>query len=245
VFLTRSLFIFLLGACGSEGEPPILRSEGANFAAVLETVMATPADAKDLCAVLEDPGNRGECLAAGAEAIAGSQPEQAISICESIESDMEADECFFQVSEHSEDRELCARAGRFEEDCQMHAWSRALAKAVDKKALPGEVEAEVALLAARHGFSEEDPRPWVALYRRLLGQMRPMDREICAAASTLSRQEICSSTGLTLFHDRLNYVRDRGLFPCDGGELPPELNALIDPELAAALSARREVDLCP
>ena len=127
----------------------------------------------------------------------------------------------------------------------MHLWTRGLRSSIDPDALPSEIETEIALQALEYGFDPSDSRPWVALYRVLLGRMTPMDRIVCDSIGEPKRAEICRTTGLTLFHDRLNHIRDRSLFSCDGGALPEVLNTRLDPELEHALGERVAIDLCP
>jgi len=177
--------------------------------------------------------------------LATSDVESAVALCGEIDADLWQDECFFIVADRSGDRDLCTQAGRYEEDCRMHAWTRALDKELARDALPGEIENHIVKLAATHGFPESDDRPWIALYRMVLSKMRPMDRSACLAIPDSNQQEVCHTTGLALFHDRLNYVRDRGLVDCEGGPPPVELHAVLDTELQAALATRMQEDLCP
>ncbi len=237
--------LFFSCAASEDGACPSSRGEGAAFTELLEAVQASPEDAENLCAALSDPLLHRECIEIGAETIAADNPEKARALCESIEASLEQDECFFQVAERSHQPELCGLAGRFQEDCRMHTWSRVLAGSLTKGSLPGQVEDTVSDLITPHGFDMDDPRPWVALYRMLLGQMKPMQRAVCAEIEDKMREEICQSTGLALFHDRLNYLRDKALFPCAGGPLPPELNTQLDPELEQAIDERKALDLCP
>jgi hypothetical protein len=236
----------VLSCAAYDGEPMEAESpEGAKFTSLLASVEQTPEDTLALCEPLTDPALEGECIVAGVEALDHKQTSLALDLCASINTEMERDECFFRVAERSARPDLCSRSALFEQDCLMHLWTRSLRSSIEPDALPSEIEAEVAVQALEYGFDPSDTRPWVALYRVVLGQMKPMDRVVCDAIEEPERAEICRTTGLALFHDRLNHIRDRGLFSCDGGALPEVLNTQLDPELKHTLDERIARDLCP
>jgi hypothetical protein len=163
--------------------------------------------------------------------------------CAAVGEGRKRDDCVFRLAERSEDVSLCDEAGAFEEQCRMHLWSASFERWAPKQApVPGsEPAVRKALIAA--GFQENDPRPWSAWYRHALGKHRPIDRMACLEIPETMERESCLATGLALYGDRLNAARDRGLYPCDGGELPDFLLATPDPEIEALRSAR--TDLCP
>lgn len=150
-------------------------------------------------------------------------------------------ECYFQLAERTGDPSLCPRATPFADDCALHLLSRGFGELLP--ASPGEKESEVAARIAAAGLGPEDPRPWSAWYRWVLGGQRPLDRASCAQVAEPLRREACERTGVALYHDLLNRARDLRTYPCDGGPLPPELQHTPDPELDAARAAR--ADLCP
>ena len=245
----RSFLCSLLWCCSTASDDEVRTPTGSGadhrFAEVLESVLAKPEDTASLCGVLQSLKIRSECLSIGAEALAESSVSKAQDICESIDSGIWRDECFFAVAERGDDASLCTSAGRFEEDCRMHTWTQRLSRELSRATEPGEAEPAIAALATQHGFKDNDERPWIAVYRQLLGAMKPMDRSSCDRIDDPGRQKHCRQAGLGLFHDRLNYVRDKGLFSCVEGPLPDELNTLLDDELTTVLTQRRGEDLCP
>jgi len=98
---------------------------------------------------------------------------------------------------------------------------------------------------AARASSRNKRRRAIALYRWVLGSMRPLDREACARAPEPDLVLACRRTGLALYADRLNHARDSGTFPCDGGPLPPELAHTPDSEIEAMVRWRTKDDLCP
>lgn len=163
--------------------------------------------------------------------------------CAAVADPLARDECGFARAEREGDIELCTTAGRFEVDCRMHLWSVAV------RALPPDAcnlatyEPELAALAAAKGFAADDPRPWSAYFRHCLLRSRPFDRSRCSALAAPFTREACENTALAAFDDLLNMARDRKLYPCDGGPLPPVLSYAPDPALDALV--QRRSDLCP
>jgi hypothetical protein len=153
------------------------------------------------------------------------------------------DECGFLRAESSGDYGDCASAGRYVEECRMHLWSADIARWEPAGVAPGDLETEVAARAALAGFAADDPRPWSAWYRQVLGRMVPLDRAQCEAVTAALPREACLHTALLVYDDRLNVARDKRLYPCDGGELPPLLRHAPDTAIQARIAAR--TDLCP
>lgn len=136
--------------------------------------------------------------------------------------------------------DLCREAGPFADDCALHvvSWKFATSKELSEDAAAADIIAS--------GLAVDDPRPWSAYFRELLGRAQPLDRSVCGAGSTPAREEACKRTGLALFEDRMNQARDRGTFMCvDGaptGPWPDLVAWAPDPELDEAFAARS--DLC-
>ena len=97
----RSFLCSLLWCCTTAHEDEVRTPTGSGadhrFAEVLESVLAKPADTASLCGVLQSLKIRSECLSIGAEALAESSVSKAQAICESIDSGIWRDECFFAV----------------------------------------------------------------------------------------------------------------------------------------------------
>ena len=238
------LLLPLLIACAAD--PPVdAAADGAAYGAALSAVDAQPQRAAELCAAVRSPALRGDCVTAGAEALARDDADAAATLCAGLADGTPRDECGFQVAERSGDAARCADAGRFAEDCRMHVWSRSLAEQLPPSTPLVDAEPRVEARAAAAGFSAQDPRPWVVLARYLLGADTPLDRRRCDALSAPERRQVCKDAARDLFHDRLNHARDTGSFPCGGGPLPPLLSHTADPELDAIVAARRAGDLCP
>ena len=163
--------------------------------------------------------------------------------CDGIAGERARAECAFRDAEATGSAARCADAGDWVDDCRMHLWTASFATWAPKAAAPGHADELAARELARFGFSPDDPRPWSAWYRWLLGRSRPLDRAACRTISDPQRAEACLKTGLAYYDDLLNMARDRKLYPCDGSPLPAVLQYTPDPELDA-LRARRS-DLCP
>lgn len=161
--------------------------------------------------------------------------------CDRLTTDRLRAECAFTMAERTGEATWCDRAGPFEDDCRLHHLSRQLA---DVEGLPADRDAEIEAAIRAAGLAEDDGRAWGTWYRWSLGRQAPLDRSTCDAVTDASRREACRQAGLGLFHDRLNNARDRKLFPCDGGPLPPLLAYAPDPDLDLAIQHRRP-ELCP
>ena len=150
-----------------------------------------------------------------------------------------------QLAEASGQPQLCEGAGRYADDCKLHLWTATLLRELPRDARPAEAEELVPPLLEGHAFDVGDGRPWVAVYRMLMGGRRPFDRGLCDEIPHAERRQICRDASWDLYQDLLNRARDRGRFPCDGSPLPSELISTPDPELEAAIERRRTEDLCP
>lgn len=233
------LALVWLASCAPRPEA----ADAAAYPLALQEALAAPSEAAEICAAVASLALRGDCVTAAAEQLAKTAPERAEGLCRALPDGLHRDECAFQVAEASDDPARCADAGRFADDCRMHLWTRALSRDLPRGARPGEVEAALRDRLGAYGFPEGDPRPWSALYRHLLSRAALLDRQRCAEAPDAALQEACRQTGLALYQDRLNYARDKKIYPCDGGPLPSILLTAPDPELDALRAARE--DLCP
>jgi hypothetical protein len=188
------------------------------------------------CASIHDDDLRDDCLVATVERTGEDH-------CDDVRGERARGECWFRLAEHRRDASLCAKAAPYVDDCAMHVLSDGFATWLTKGARPGEIEDEAARRIAEAGLSPDDPRPWSAVYRTVLSRIRPFDRGACAAVRDPVRREACERTGVAHYKDLLNHARDAGLYPCDGGPLPPLLQHTPDPELDALRASR--TDLCP
>ncbi len=154
-------------------------------------------------------------------------------------------ECRFRLAERTLDARLCEHAAPYAEDCALHVLSASFRTWVPSGAAPGGPEEDI--LAERiveAGLAVDDPRPWSAWYRWVLGAQRPLDRGACGKVAASPRREACVQTGRAIFEDRLNRARDDGTLGCaspDGaqGALPEALRHTADAELDAIVAARR------
>jgi hypothetical protein len=242
---TLALFVAGLGVACEDSPRSVGAADGAIYLAALSAVAAAPADAVALCAPIQDAPLRADCVTSGAERVAMVDAEVAAALCASLVGGFGRDECGFQVAERSGDVSRCDTAGRFSEDCRMHLWSRTLREHVSVGAAPADAEQRVVELAREYGFEERDPRVWIGLTRYLLGPVEPLDRGVCHDLEDPQRRMVCKNAARDLFNDRLNFARDKGLFPCEGGALPASLVTVDDPELEAIIEQRKQMDLCP
>jgi len=229
-----------LVACS--GAVEVVPSDAAALPVALSAVEAEPARSVELCAELATPSIRHDCMLHGVEHLARRDPDAASGICARIPAGLDADECFFQVAERSRQPARCAQAGRFEEDCRMHAWSARVPHLAGPADGAAEWRLALSEAAAEMGFDADDARPWVAAARFILGRDTPLDRAFCDGWPVPQRTH-CRVAGRDLFHDRINHVRDARKWDCEGP--PPALLAFTqDDELDAILSQRR-VEICP
>ena len=215
------------------------------YAEALTAVRADPTTAAVACARVGDLDLRADCTTAAVEVLALDREPAAAELCRSLPEGVGRDECWFQLADVSGSAAWCGDAGRFRDDCRMHLWTQLLLARLPRNSTPAEAVTAARPLLAQTDFTEDDGRPWVAVFRMSLGPRRPFDRSLCDAIEDATLTGICRDAGRDLYGDLLNHARDKGRFPCDGGPLPTELQTAPDPELAALVEARREVDLCP
>ena len=227
----------LLFACARSGP-----SDAQLHHEALQALETDPARAAALCAAIGEPGLSATCTWSAAEALAATDAAAAKALCGGL-SAAGADECHFRLAEVTKDPALCAKAGAHADDCRLHLLSRDFSSWVPRGALPGSVEDAALAPIAAVGLSIDDPRPWSALYRWVLGAQRPLDRGLCAAVSDPMRREACLNTAVAVFNDQLSHLRDRGVDLC-AGPLPTAATYAPDPALDAALAGRRAADLC-
>ena len=195
------------------------------------------------CDPIQDPLLRDDCWLATIR-----KKPLAQDPCGPIQDQALLSECWFVLAERERDPALCAKAGAFRDDCALHVLSRAFPRWIDPQTRPGDPqEQELVDRIAQIGMAPDDPRPWSAWYRWVLGQRAPLDRAACHAAPDPMRRDACLQTGLALYSDRLNRARDARTLPCplpaDSALLPAELRHTPDPELDAMRASRS--DLCP
>ncbi len=194
------------------------------------------------CATVTTPTLQADCWTA----LAARKPEAAPTLdqkrahCAQIDDENARGECLFVLAEANTALDVCKEAGPYADDCALHLVSRAFA--AEKH--PSEEFAAAAIATA--GLAADDPRPWSAYFREVLGREQPLDRARCVLAGTPARVEACRQTALGLFADRLNQARDRRQFTCvDGVPKPPwpaRVAWVADPDLNGAFTAR--TDLC-
>ena len=230
--------LLFLAACGTPGADRL--ADARALPAALAAVENAPDQAVSICAPLKTAEARGDCVLHGVERLARKDADTAATMCAAL-SGLDADECFFQVAERSGDVARCAAAGRFAEDCRMHAWTARVPKLGDADTSGAEWGRRIAEAAAEMGFAADDERPWIAAARTVLGRSMPLDRSMCAEWPF---REVCERGGLGLLHDRINHVRDAKKWDCTGP--PPDLLAIApeDSELQAVLDARKG-EMCP
>lgn len=163
--------------------------------------------------------------------------------CERVFGEQMRFECAFRRAERSGNVAECADAGSFADDCRMHLWSASFTRWAPQPTLVGRDELLVQREIEKGGFAEGDLRPWSAWFRYSLGEQPMLDRGACQSVLLPVAREACFATGLSLYGDRLNAARDRGLYPCDGGELPAFLRYVADVEIDQLRASRH--DLCP
>ena len=217
----RHAALALLAACGSRA-PDV-----GDYVAALKD---------GHCERVRETTLRDDCLSALAE-------HDGIDHCREASEGRATDECFFQLAESSQDVKWCGQAGGFADDCRLHHLSRQFRGMATTRVGADDTEDDVARAIRAAGLADDDPRPWSAWYREILGRQRPLDRSRCTTVADASHREACLQTGLALYNDRLNRARDTRTFPCAGGSLPPELETSPDPQIEALRASR--TDLCP
>lgn len=226
------------GGCATNTVVP---ADAFLLATALREVAQAPADAPLVCGRLGTAAVRADCVVYAAEVLARTDAEGATALCASV-SGVFRDECMFQVAERSGDASRCVDAGRFAEDCRMHAWSAELGRWRTADWSPEQWGVEVTSAAPRFGFATDDPRPWIAAARTVFGRQEMLDRTFCAGWD-VSMQEVCRSAGRQFYEDRLNHVRDTGKWTC-GKPMPTLLETTEDAELAALRREREALGLC-
>jgi hypothetical protein len=228
------MFSLLLACSG-----PVI-SDAELLASALDLIESEPTAALELCLEIDSNAVKIGCVEQAAPAIAMDDPATGLSACERLTN---MDECIFKVAEETNDVGLCERAGEFTFNCKMHIFSRSLHSWISNEASPS----EISLIARSHieasTLSPDDPRPWSAIWRWVLGAQRPLNRASCAEIGQAMEREACEMTSIAVFNDRLNHHRDLGANLCEG-ELPESIQYVSDPHLDRTLNNRRREDLC-
>lgn len=180
------------------------------------------------CEQVAHGGLRDDCWLAAA-------PKRAGAGCEQIGDARLADECWFLTAETTQDGAWCAKAGRFQDDCAMHAVSR--------RFIAGMTEDEAELAIKELGFAPDDMRPWSAWARAGLSRAKVLDLRWCLAVED-ARREACEKTAVAVLNDALNRARDTQKFRCvDGAPQEPwPVRWVPSPSLDNAAAGRD--DLC-
>lgn len=236
-----------LFSCAEPAEAP-----ARALAEALASVAARPRAAATTCAAVAAPRWRGDCLIAAVERLAAKDVEAASALCAQVPRPEEADECWFQLAERSHRPDLCARAGRFAEDCRLHGWVNGLgawlpARPSADPAAPAPAWAEAVVSAGRiaatkAGFSQDDPRPWTALFRQVQAGAPAPDPRLCGDFAPMGLEATCAEAGLGVLRDRLRYGLDTGALRCGG--LREEALQQGHPDWRAAIEALASASGC-
>ncbi len=197
-------------------------------------------EAASFCPDIEDPGLRADCAWRVVEERAAQDYDGCAALCSTLPEGL-GHECWFLLAENGDEPAACANSGDMADNCRMHLIGRRL---MSLEGDFGSQEDEVEAVIIGVGLSVQDDRPWSAWYRKLHSPVRPLDRRRCDAVEDPWRREICQSSAIPLFHDRLNMARDQKLDLC-GEALPPAVAYTPDPGLDDVLVQRRAADLCP
>ena len=247
--LTALLASSLAGACATEspgtnaGATPTT-SIAAYTQALAAVRKAGPASAVAAatahCLPIDDEDLRADCLLAAAGEAAPVDAKGAETLCSHIPHGVIQDECHFVLAEGSGQVETCVRAGRFAQDCRMHAWSRTLQAASTQWQSIDDV-IETVRTSAPPELGALDPH--LPAFRLWLGAQDLLDLAPCATLTDAELEKACTFSGLGLFHDRMNHARDTGAISCPNPAESPSLAHRPHPQLSAALTQRQ--DLCP
>jgi hypothetical protein len=229
------LAVLTIIACGQTPKEAMVGYQDA-----LTAIAVDANNTASVCATLLEPQLKVDCHIAGAEALAGSNPDAAAALCANISPQINDgvshEECLFQVAERSAEPERCAHAGRFADPCRMHLWGSSVPALAGTSWTEKEASAEKRIPA--YGLNANDPRPWVALYRWLLSEEQPLTRVHC---STSRQMVACREAGISLLRDRLNRAVGLNQLSCaPDAALPPLLQVREDEELTRMISTRRE-----
>ncbi|MEE2751402.1 MAG: hypothetical protein VX519_08220 [Myxococcota bacterium] len=197
---------------------------------------ATPAG----CRALDDPSLLATCVLAEIEST--PLPENAHEFCDLLD-EKDGNECHFRIAERTDNPTQCAHAGDFEANCRLHVFSQRFHKWL-KPTLPfQEIAIQTPPFITDVGLAPEDPRPWSAVWRSVLGAHSPLDRSLCTSLVNPMHQEACAHTAVALFHDQLTRAWTQGIDLCTGA-LPPHLAPTPDPVFEDVLARRRKENLC-
>ena len=201
----------------------------------------SPQEAKtEGCRALNDDALIATCVLAAVE----STPlvENANELCDLLKG-KDRHECHFRLAERTDTPAHCAHAGDFEANCRLHVFSQRFPKWL-KPTLPlQEIAIQAQSFIPEVGLASDDPRPWSAIWRSVLGSHSPLDRSLCTTLVDPMHREACAHTAVALFHDQLTRAWSQGIDLCKG-ELPNHLAPAPDPVLEDVLAKRREENLC-
>jgi len=226
----------LLLACANRVDPV---AESRRYGEAIGRIDRDPVAAFDLCEGLRDEDLHDDCFVAIAEREARRGAAAAADkACAEVRGEGPQYECQFQVAERTNDRDRCARAGPFADDCRMHIWGRQLGEALPPPITFGEADGRLPNLVSHAGFDPSDERPFFAAYRHLHGLSSPIELGACAAVAP-ARQALCETAGAQIYGDLVNHARDTGALPCPNEPLPARLEPGDHPALRRLLDERR------
>jgi hypothetical protein len=244
-----SLASATLFACGSPASP----APAQTLSTALAAVRARPRAALEACAAVDDPRWRGDCLIAAVERLAARDEAAAAALCEAVPRPEEADECWFQLAERSGAAQRCGQAGRFADDCRLHAWVAGMSAwlparpsadpAVPAPEWAADVVQAASIAAKDAGFDAQDERPWTALFRQLHARADRPDPRLCGDFEAMGRAEACQAAGRAIFRDLLLYRRDTGALDCAAAREEALLYA--DPAWRDVMTEVTEAAGCP
>ena len=237
-----------LAACVGPGAAAM--QDAKRYSAAIPAIAADPSVASTVCASITQLRLRADCVTAGAEQLARTQQvDGAVDLCSSLPPGLGRDECFFQIADRSGEVRFCGQAGRFADDCRVHGWNRLVERNIDTQAsfvVAMERMRPLAMermrpLALEAGFSAEDRRPWIVLFRVLHGSRRPLDLAHCLGLDD-GTARLCLDAAMMLLNDRLAHARNSREWPC--GASPPELLMIADDAVLQAIVDESRSETC-
>lgn len=178
----------LSSSCSRAGQP----SDARSYSEALALTLSDPEGALRLCRSLEDVGERDDCHWVVAGVVVEEDLGRAAEICDALDA-LGRDECFFILAEQLMQADLCLRAGRFEENCQLHLFGRLLQERAPAGTRPADIEA-LAREQMRAVGAPADSYPfWVAAHDGLFMRDPSLTREDCDGVTPAASRRACLS----------------------------------------------------
>ncbi len=215
--------------------------DARRYSTAITAVAADPTAASTACASITQLRLRADCATAGAERLAQTHVDGAVELCSSLPPGLGRDECFFQIADRSGEVRFCGQAGRFADDCRTHGWTRLVGRNIDPQASFVVAMERMRPLALEAGFSAEDRRPWIVLFRVLHESRRPLDLAHCLGLDD-GTARLCLDAAMMLLNDRLAHARNSREWPC--GASPPELLMIADDAVLQAIVDESRSETC-